>query len=159
MQSLTAMDNIDFNRTHTNDYSSLIAVIRKLRLGEDSVTEAFRRMAFNYMAMNCDDHAKNFSFLMDAHGQWSLSPAYDITFAYNSQNIWLREHLMGVAGKFSEVTKGDLLAFADSQGVEYAKSTFKDVSAAISNWKDYAEKAELPTDTAESIASHFNPFS
>jgi serine/threonine-protein kinase HipA len=155
MQSLCAMDNIDFNLLHTNSYSQLIAVIRRLNLGEDAVTEAFRRMVFNYMAMNCDDHSKNFSFLMDEAGAWKFAPAYDITFAYNSQNIWLREHLMGIDGKFSDVTKKDFLDFADRHEVYYAKRVLKDVGAVLSNWVEYSRKAGLSNEAAERIASNF----
>ncbi|MDR0852145.1 MAG: type II toxin-antitoxin system HipA family toxin [Clostridiales Family XIII bacterium] len=155
MQSLCAMDNVDFNLIHTNSYSSLFAVIRRLELGEATATEAFRRMAFNYMAMNCDDHSKNFSFLMDGRGTWRLAPAYDVTFAYNSQNIWLREHLMGVDGKFSDVTKKDLLDFASRHGVTYAKAALKDISGARVGWQDYARRAGLTKDAADSIEHNF----
>ncbi|MDR3363636.1 MAG: type II toxin-antitoxin system HipA family toxin [Clostridiales Family XIII bacterium] len=155
MQSLCAMGNVDFNLIHTNDYASLFAVIGRLGLGEGAATEAFRRMAFNYMAMNCDDHAKNFSFLADAAGRWRFAPAYDVTFAYNSQNIWLREHLMGVSGKFAGVTQKDLVAFANRHGVEYAKAALADVRAAIANWQGYANRAGLGKAAADEIAAHF----
>jgi serine/threonine-protein kinase HipA len=154
MQSLCAMDNVDYNLTHTNDYASLFAVIGRLGLGAEAATEAFRRMAFNYMAMNCDDHAKNFSFLADAAGHWRFAPAYDVTFAHNSQNMWLREHLMGVAGKFADVTQKDLVAFAGRHGVEYAKAALASIRAAIANWPDYASRAGLGKAAADEIAAH-----
>jgi len=155
MQSLCAMDNVDYNLIHTNDYASLFAVIERLNLGAETATEAFRRMAFNYMAMNCDDHAKNFSFLADAAGHWRFAPAYDITFAYNSQNMWLREHLMGVSGKFADVTQKDLITFANRHGIEYAKAALSDIRAAIANWPDYAGRAGLSKVHAEGIAKQF----
>jgi serine/threonine-protein kinase HipA len=155
MQSLCAMDNVDYNLIHTNDYASLFAVIERLGLGEEAATEAFRRMAFNYMAMNCDDHSKNFSFLADTSGNWRLAPAYDITFAYNSQNVWLREHLMGVSGKFADVTQKDLITFANKHSIEYAKAALNDVRAAIANWSDYANRADLSKPQADEIATHF----
>jgi serine/threonine-protein kinase HipA len=151
MQSLCAMDNLDFNLLHTNSYGSLFAVVRRLGLGEDSVTEAFRRAAFNFLAMNCDDHSKNFSFLMDENGVWTLAPAYDVTFAYNSQNIWLREHLMGVDGKFSDVTSADLLKFADNHNVQYAKQALRDVRNAIAEWPTFAKSADLSSEAIEQI--------
>jgi serine/threonine-protein kinase HipA len=155
MQSLCALGHIDFNLLRTNDYASLISVIRRLNIGEEAVTEAFRRMAFNCLAMNCDDHSKNFSFLMERDGRWRFAPAYDVTFAYNSQNIWLREHLMGVNGKYADITRKDLLAFADVHQIEYAKAALKDVRTAIDNWKDYAARAGLGKDGAEAIAAQF----
>jgi serine/threonine-protein kinase HipA len=153
MQSLCAMDNIDFNLIHTNSYSSLFAVIRRLDLGEETATEAFRRMVFNYMAMNCDDHSKNFSFLMNEDGRWHLAPAYDVTYAYNSGNIWLREHLMGVGDKFSDISNKDLIDFAERHEIQYAKKVIRDVGCAIANWYDYAGKAGLTQDVTDTIAS------
>jgi serine/threonine-protein kinase HipA len=156
MQSLCAMDHVDFNLLHTNSYSSLITVIRKLNLGEDAVTEAFRRMAFNYMAMNCDDHSKNFSFLMDDKGIWRLAPAYDITYAYNSQNIWLREHLMGIDGKFSGVTQKEMLRFAERHEIRYARSSLKEVQNSVAGWQHFAARAALSPDAIDAIAkNHF----
>jgi serine/threonine-protein kinase HipA len=110
-------------------------------------------MIFNYLAMNCDDHSKNFSFMMDATGKWQLSPAYDMTFAYNFANIWLREHLMSVNGKFSSVTDKDFMDFANSHDIQYAKKALKDVKAALANWPDYAAQAGLTKETTAAIAS------
>jgi len=143
MQSLCAMNHIDFNLIHTNQYESLLAVIRRLGLPEEALTEAFRRMAFNYLAMNCDDHAKNFAFLMDRQGKWNLAPAFDVTFAYNSMNIWLKEHLMGIGGKFADISLQDMLRFADKHEIPYAKKALAEVRRAIAMWPDFAEKAGL----------------
>ncbi|MDR1029147.1 MAG: type II toxin-antitoxin system HipA family toxin [Clostridiales Family XIII bacterium] len=155
MQSLCAMGHIDYNMIHMNEYSDLFSVIRRLDLGENAETEAFRRMAFNHLAMNCDDHSKNFAFLMDNEGRWSLAPAYDITFAYNSHNPWLREHLMGVDGKFADVTEKDLLAFAKQYGVPYAKKTLKEVRNALERWTEFSARAGIPKEAADEIASRF----
>jgi serine/threonine-protein kinase HipA len=152
MQSLCAMDHVDFNLLRTNSYSSLFAVIRRLELSEETMTEAFRRMAFNYMAMNCDDHSKNFSFLMDNNGSWRLAPAYDVTFAHNEQNIWLREHLTGIDGKFSNVTKKDIIGFADRHEIQYAKKSLKEIAYAIARWREYAGQAGLTQDAVDAVA-------
>ena len=156
MQSLCAMDHVDYNQIHTNLYDSLFAVIRRLGLSEEALTEAFRRMAFNYLAMNCDDHAKNFAFLMDEQGRWSLAPAFDITFAYNSRNVWLKEHLMGVGGKFSDVSALDFSRFAETHDVPYARKTLNEVRRAISMWPDFAEQAGVPKPVAEAITAKFD---
>jgi len=152
MQSLCALDNVDFNLLHTNEYASLFMAINRLGLDEEARVEAFRRMAFNHLAANCDDHSKNFSFLMDHSGIWQLAPAYDVTFAYNSQNIWLREHLMGVDGKFSQVTGKDLMRFADSYQIPYARQSLRQVEAALKNWPDYAKQAGVSKETVAYIA-------
>jgi serine/threonine-protein kinase HipA len=153
MQSLCAMDHVDFNLIRTNQYDSFFAVIQRLGLPEEDMTEAFRRMAFNYFAMNCDDHSKNFAFLMDEQGKWSLAPAYDVTFAYDSKNIWLREHLMGVGGKFSGVGKKDLLKFAERHEVPYARKSLGEVMQAIAMWPEFAKEAGLPKASGDIIAA------
>ena len=143
MQSLCAMDHIDYNMIHTNLYDSLFAVIRRLGLPEEALTEAFRRMVFNYLAMNCDDHAKNFAFLVDEQGKWSLAPAFDVTFAYNSKNIWLKEHLMGVNGKFKDISPQDFSHFAERHDVPYARKLLNEVKYAVKMWPDFAKQAGL----------------
>ena len=150
MQSLCAMGHVDYNLVHANQYDSLFAVILRLGLPEEALTEAFRRMAFNFLAMNCDDHAKNFAFLMDGRGNWRLAPAFDVTFAYNSKNIWLKEHLMGIDGKFAGISTQDLMRFAGRHEIPYARKSLSEVKRAISMWPDFAAQAGLPeTATAE----------
>jgi serine/threonine-protein kinase HipA len=107
----------------------------------------------NYMAMNCDDHSKNFSFLMDGNGMWSFAPAYDVTFAYNSQNIWLKEHLMGVGDKFSDVSQKDLIDFAQRHEIMYAKKALKDIRSALAAWPEFAKQAGLSQNQIDAIAS------
>ncbi|MCL2163073.1 MAG: type II toxin-antitoxin system HipA family toxin [Oscillospiraceae bacterium] len=143
MQSLCAMDHIDYNLIHTNLYDSLIAVIHRLGLPEEDLTEAFRRMAFNYLAMNCDDHAKNFAFLMDEQGKWRLAPAFDVTFAYNSKNIWLREHLMGIGGKFADIGAKEFERFAEKHEIPYSRKSLNEVKRAVALWPEFAEQASL----------------
>ena len=154
MQSLCAMDHIDYNLIHAKQYDSLFSVIRRLRLPEESAIEAFRRMAFNYLAMNCDDHSKNFAFLMDEKGYWSLAPAFDVTFAYNSKNIWLKEHLMGIDGKFADISMRDLARFADRHDIPYARKSLNEVMYAISLWPDFARQAALSKASTDAILLH-----
>ena len=151
-QSLCAIDAIDFNLTETNEYAALFTVISRLELDDKTRTEAFRRAAFNHLGANCDDHSKNFSFLMDPSGDWRLAPAYDVTFAYNSQSKWLKKHLMGIDGKFSDVSIQDLKRFADSHQIPYAHQALKDIRAALSNWPDYATQAGVPPAITSRIA-------
>jgi len=151
MQSLCAMDHLDCNLIHVNQYESLFAVIRRLGLSDEALTEAFRRMAFNFLAMNCDDHSKNFAFLMNERGEWSLAPAYDVTFAYNSRNNWLKEHLMGLDGKFAGITVKDMADFADRNEIQYAKKSLSEVRDAIARWPEFAGQAGLPASVIHGI--------
>jgi len=151
MQSLCAMDHIDYNLIHANQYESLFAVIRRLGLPEEALTEAFRRMVFNYLAMNCDDHAKNFAFLMDEQGKWRLAPAFDVTYAYNSKNIWLKEHLMGIGGKFADIGTKDFMSFAERHEIPYARKSLNEVKQAVANWPDFAGQAGLSKKSTDEI--------
>ena len=102
--------------------------------------------------MNCDDHAKNFAFLMDKQGKWRLSPAFDVTFAYNSKNIWLKEHLMGIDGKFADVTIQDLLRFAERHNVPYAQKAITESKRAIAMWPDFAQQTGVSKKATDEIS-------
>src|SRR3546814_3072114 len=95
VQSLCAIQHLDYNQRGTHAYEQLFLVARQLGLGDDAHTEIFRRMAFNVMARNCDDHTKNHAFLLREGGRWELAPAYDVTHAYNPNAEWTYQHLMG----------------------------------------------------------------
>lgn len=155
MQTLCAMDHLDYNQRGTHDYAQLFQVIDRLRLGPATRAEAFRRMVFNVVAANCDDHTKNHSFLMDRAGQWRLSPAYDVTHAYNPQGAWTHQHLMSVNGRFSGITRQDCLAVADRFLVPDAKSVLRQVAEAVRQWPVFAQQAGLPEDEARRVERNF----
>jgi serine/threonine-protein kinase HipA len=141
MQTLCAMNNIDYKLKGTNSYEQLFMVIRELSLGHEAEVEAFRRMVFNVMAKNCDDHTKNFSFLLRQGRAWELAPAYDITFAYDSDNEWIHQHLMSVNGKFKDFKVQDLQKVADRFGVGEARTIVSEVREAIKSWPSFAKEA------------------
>jgi serine/threonine-protein kinase HipA len=152
MQTLCAMDHIDYKKKGTNAYSQLFMVIRHLNLSYEDLEEAFRRMVFNVMARNCDDHTKNFSFLLRHTSRtWTLSPAYDVTFAHNPKGEWTSQHLMSINGKFKDFSVHDLLAEADRFGIGTASRVVDQVRTAIGNWPQFAHDAELPDDEMTSI--------
>jgi len=151
MQTLCAMDHVDYRKKGTNAYSQLFQVIRQLGLPYEDMEEAFRRMVFNVMARNCDDHSKNFSFLLEQGRPWRLSPAYDVTFAHNPAGEWTHQHLMSVNGKFKGFVVDDFQAEAERRGVGTWKRVIEQVRAAVSNWSDYAEKAGVAQQQAKRI--------
>jgi len=155
LQTLCAMDHLDFRQRGTHAYAQLFMAIAKLKLGDAANSQAFLRMAFNVMARNYDDHTKNFSFRLKQGGEWELAPAYDVTHAYNPQGEWTYQHLMSVNGKFSEIKRGDLLAEADRFGVRRPKDLLADVRAALDNWPAFAEKAGLRESTVDRMAHDF----
>jgi serine/threonine-protein kinase HipA len=155
MQSLCGMSAVDFNMRQTNDYSQLFTAAQGVGLGEDAMTEIFRRMAFNVAAANHDDHSKNHSFLLRENGRWELAPAYDVTFARDAESVWLNQHLMSVNGKFDDISRADLLAVADRFAIPGAKQVIGAVVDAVASWPEFAAEAELDTVVIDSIGRDF----
>ena len=151
MQSLGAMRHFDFNDPSAYSYEQAVMAIRDLGLGMVAVEEQFRRAVFNVMARNQDDHVKNIAFLMDRSGKWSLSPAYDVTYAYNPGGEWTHDHQMSLAGRRNGFERNDLLRFAASIGIRKRRALeISDrVSASVRDWRKHAEAAEVaPRDAA-----------
>ncbi|HKV91709.1 MAG TPA: type II toxin-antitoxin system HipA family toxin [Candidatus Angelobacter sp.] len=155
MQTLCAMDHLDYKQRGTHAYAQLFQVIGRLRLGDGALEQAFRRMVFNVMARNCDDHTKNFAFRLKQGGDWELSPAYDVTHAYNPKGEWTYQHLMSVNGKFENITREDLLAEADRFSIPGRKNALADVRAALESWPEFATTAGLSKAVANGVAKDF----
>jgi serine/threonine-protein kinase HipA len=131
--------------------------IDRLQLEYPAREEAFRRVAFNVMAANCDDHSKNTSFLLRDGGAWELAPAYDVTHAYNPKGEWTYQHLMSVNGKFADISRDDLLVVADGFGVGTAAKVLEQVSGAIAAWPKFAGEAKVSAAEAKRIRGHHQP--
>ena len=159
MQSLCAMAELDFNQIGTHDYAQYLATVQALGLGADAMAEAFRRLVFNVAAANCDDHTKNFGFLMNEAGEWNLAPAYDITHAYSPTNEWTHQHLMSVNGKFGAIARSDLLTAAERFNVDGAAAIIKDVGTAIRAWPEFASEAGLSEPATQEVAVDLRTFS
>ena len=157
VQTLCAMDHLDYKQRATHAYAQLFMAITRLKLGDEAIGQAFRRMAFNVMSRNCDDHTKNFSFRLKQGGTWELAPAYDVTHAYNPKGEWTYQHLMNVNGKFSEIMRSDLLVEAERFGVRRPLDMLADVRAALDNWPKFSNEAGLGVTTADNIAADFEP--
>jgi serine/threonine-protein kinase HipA len=154
LQTLCAMAHLDYKQKGSHDYNQLFLTIKRVMPGYQTLAEAFRRMAFNVMAANCDDHTKNFSFILREGGQWELSPAYDITHAHNPHGEWTHQHLMAVNGKFSDISRSDLLAVADRFGIGTAPQVLKQVGEAVSAWPDFAAQAGVGPSEIRRILEH-----
>ena len=156
MQTLCAMAHLDYKQKATHDYAQLLQTIQRLKLGHNALAEAFRRVVFNVVAANCDDHSKNFSFLLPSRSrEWRLAPAYDITHAYNPKGEWTYQHLMGVNGKFGNITRDDLLHLADRFAIGPAARIIDKVADAVVDWPVFARKAGLGDGAIQSIAADF----
>lgn len=158
MQTLCAMAHVDYKKKGTNAYAQLFHTLGQLALPYEDLEEAFRRMVFNVMARNCDDHTKNFAFLLRQGGtRWELAPAYDVTFAHNPNGEWTHQHLMSVNGKFKGFELADLLAEADRFGVGTVKRVIEEVRAAVLRWPEFAQQADLPEAQMADIQSLLLP--
>ncbi len=145
MQSLGALAHYDFNLAGAYAYEQALLVIRELGLPMSAIEEQFRRMAFNIVARNQDDHVKNIAFLMDKSGTWSLAPAFDMTYSFNPSGQWTASHQMTMNGKRDDFTLDDFKACARSISMKRgrAKAVVEEVRVAVSRWRDYADEADL----------------
>lgn len=150
VQTLSALGHFDFNEPYLCDYTTYSGIARQLGIGKSGIEEIFRRMVFNVISVNCDDHVKNFSFIMDRQGKWSLTPAYDLTFAYSPNNRWLCGHQMTINGKSKEITENDMLECGRKMGLgaRFCKSVIDHTKNVISDWMNYAEKCGIAEKTA-----------
>lgn len=153
VQTLCAMQHLDYKQRGTHAYEQLFLVATQLDLGDDALSQLFLRMAFNVMARNCDDHTKNFAFRLKQGGTWELAPAYDITHAYNPQGEWTYQHLMGVNGKFDGIARADLLIVAERFGVRRPKVLLAQVRDAVAGWAGFADEAGLASADADGVAA------
>ncbi len=143
MQTLCALSHLDYKKKGANSYSQLFAAMLELGLPYEQKEEAFRRMVFNVMGRNCDDHTKNLSFRLRQNHPWELAPAYDITFAHNPKGEWTSQHLMSINGKFKDFHEDDMLEVGERFAIGTAKSVISKVRDAIKEWPGYGAQAGL----------------
>ncbi len=156
MQSLCALAHFDFNHAGAYGYEQAFLVIRQLNLPMAAVEEQFRRMAFNMIARNQDDHVKNNAFLMDKAGQWSLAPAFDVMYSYNPAGEWTARHQMTMNGKHDGFALPDFRACAKSAIMKRgrAETIVEEVLAAVARWADFAEQAKVKVKWGKQIQRH-----
>ena len=154
LQTLCAMAQLDYKQKASHDYNQFFQTISRLQLGYAALEEAFRRMAFNVMTSNCDDHTKNISFLLREGESWTLAPAYDVTHAHNPDGEWTNQHLMAVNGKFTGISRADLLAVAERFGIGTASKVLQQIGEAVAVWPDFAAQAGVSSDETTRIRGH-----
>ncbi len=151
MQSLCGMAHYDFNIAGAYSYEQAFEVMRKLRLSKAEATEQYRRMLFNIIARNLDDHTKNISFLMSTTGKWKLSPAYDVTYSHNPAGKWTNQHQMTVNGKRDHFTKEELIYTGKSISISRPEEIMNEVITAVGKWSKFAKKAGVNKNTSLTI--------
>ncbi len=154
MQSLCGVAHYDFNAPGACGYEQAFAVMRRLRLSKQDAIQQFRRMIFNVIARNQDDHTKNIAFLMDRDGRWKLSPAFDVMYSHNPAGKWTNQHQMSINGKRDHFTMADLLAVGESIGIPKAMDIIQDVLDAVGRWPEFATQAGVPAKHIAEIEQH-----
>ena len=153
MQSLGALAHFDYNRAGAYGYEQALLVIRQLGLPMAAVEEQFRRMAFNIVARNQDDHVKNIAFLMDKQGVWSLAPAFDVTYSYNPNGLWTASHQMTLNGKRDNFTHEDFEQCAKAALLKRGRAVaiLDEVQAAVKDWPRFADEAGVSPEWRDKI--------
>ncbi|RPH77933.1 MAG: HipA domain-containing protein, partial [Planctomycetaceae bacterium] len=153
MQSLGALAHFDFNQANAYAYEQALLTIRQLRLPMAAVEEQFRRMVFNIVARNQDDHVKNIAFLMNQQGEWSLAPAFDVTYSYNPSGSWTATHQMTLNGKRDGFTREDFAACSKAGLMKRGRAAaiHEEVQAAVKRWPEFAAEARLADDWRDMI--------
>ncbi|MBL0170472.1 MAG: type II toxin-antitoxin system HipA family toxin [Gemmatimonadaceae bacterium] len=146
MLSLGALAHFDFNQAGAHSYEQALRTMRQLHLPHAALEQQFRRMVFNIVARNQDDHVKNIAFLMDRHGEWSLAPAFDVSYSYNPSGLWTATHQMTLNGKRDGFTLADFKACATSALMKRGRAAaiIDDVQMAVRRWHEFAAAAQLP---------------
>ena len=151
MQSLCGVAHYDFNEAGAYSYEQAFAVMRKLRLSKADAVQQYRRMLFNVIARNQDDHTKNIAFLMQPDGRWILSPAFDVMYSHNPAGKWTYQHQMSVNGKRDAFTLSDLIAVGESISIARPREIIDEVMVAVEQWPAHAESAGVPKVFSEEI--------
>jgi serine/threonine-protein kinase HipA len=153
IQTFCAMQHFDFNNVNSYSYEQLFQTMRLLRLPYPQAEQMFRRMVFNVMARNCDDHTKNFAFRLRKDQDWELAPAYDICHAFRPGSEWVIQHVLSINGKRSNISKEDLLTIAKSMNIKKAKEIIQQISEVVKNWYYFAEETKVEPKLSNAIKS------
>lgn len=156
MQTLCAIAHYDYNDSTSYSYEQVFQIMRQLKLPYIEIEQLFLRMIFNVVARNQDDHTKNISFLMDENGKWKLSPAYDVTYAYDPRNIWMKAHQLSINGKNDGIKKVDILAVAKEMNIKKPGELIERVNDGVRNWGMHAKEAGVDTEQIKAIANAHN---
>ena len=153
VQTFCAIQHYDFAQITSYSYEQLFQTMRILRLPYPRMEQLFRRMVFNVVARNCDDHAKNFAFIMDKKGKWDISPAYDLCHAYRPGSVWVSQQSLSVNGRRQDITIQDMLDVADQMNIKKGEPTVEHIVATVRKWLLYAAEQKVPDSISKAINS------
>ncbi len=154
-QSFCAMRHFDFNMIGYYGYEQLFETMRMLGCNYQEAEQVFRRMVFNVLSKNCDDHTKNFAFLMDKTGKWSISPAYFLCDAYRPYSPWVSNQSFTINGKREQISTEDFMQVAERMNIKKAKFIIEEITLIVSKWRDFADEVNVNTDLRDAIFETF----
>ena len=154
IQTFCGIQHFDYNNLYGYSYEQLFQTMRMLKMTYPEAEQMFRRMVFNVMATNYDDHAKNFSFRLKQKGEWELSPAYDVCYSYDPENVWVSQHTLSINGKHKEINKIDLMQIANTNNIVKGKKIIEEIKETVCYWQKYADKANVSSELKNSITKN-----
>lgn len=158
IQSLCGLQHYDFNDMYGYSYEQVFQTMRLLRLTYPEAEQMFRRMVFNILATNYDDHTKNFSFYFKKNENWRLAPAYDLCFSFDPTNQWVNKQTLSVNGKRLEISKEDLMTIAKENNIKKGEKIIDEINAVIKSWNKYATQAKVKNNLKERIGNNLNVY-
>ena len=158
IQTLCGIQHFDYNDIYAYGYEQVFQTMRQLRLKYPEAEQMFRRMVFNVLATNYDDHAKNFSFRLKKDQHWELTPAYDVCFSYDPTNHWVSQQTLSINGKHKDISMDDLITVAKSNNIKKGEFIINEINEVVKNWSDFASMAKVRNDLYKMISSNHNTF-
>ncbi len=156
IQTLCAIQHFDYNNIYGYSYEQVFQTMRLLRLKYPEAEQMFRRMVFNILATNCDDHTKNFSFRLEQDGEWRLSPAYDVCYSYDPKNVWVNQQTLSINGKYRDIRQEDLMTVAKANNIKKGEKIIKEINTVVKSWKDFANRAKVKKGLLQTIQDNLH---
>ena len=158
VQTLCGIQHFDYNNLFAYSYEQVFQTMRLLRLIYPEAEQMFRRMVFNVVATNCDDHTKNFSFMLKKGEKWILAPAYDVCYSYDPNNIWVNQQTLSVNGKHKDITRQDLMTIAKVNNIKNGSAIIDKINQTVKQWGDFAAKVNVKKELQEDIQANLHVF-
>ena len=156
VQTLCGIQHFDFTYLHAYSYEQVFQTMRLLRLPYPQAEQMFRRMVFNVLATNCDDHTKNIAFRLQKGEKWELAPAYDICYSYDATNAWVNQQTLSVNGKHRNIGKDELMTIAKANNIKKGEKIIDEINEVVKQWGDFASKVKVRPDLHQDILIHLN---
>lgn len=156
VQTLCGINHFDYNNVFAYSYEQVFQTMRMLKLTYPEAEQMFRRIVFNVLATNCDDHTKNFAFRLKKDGKWELAPAYDVCYSYDATNVWVNQQTLSVNGKHKDIDKGDLLTIAKANNIRKGEKIINEINTVVKNWSDFATKVKVSDFRHKDIKSNLH---